>query len=453
MHLDLVGGLAGDMFIAALLDAFPQHQAAVAAAIETVSADMPVACALQACTDDGLTGRRFHVSAALSAGSAARSGSAALSRTACSATASPATAPIPFASPPAKSHSHATWAGIRRRLQDAPLPAAVIAHAIEIFQLLAAAEAAVHGIEVESVVFHEVGAWDSIADIVGAAALIEALRVSRWSASPVPLGGGRVATAHGVLPVPAPATARLLIGMTTIDDGVGGERVTPTGAAILRYLCPPSTCGTGAGRAEQTRSRKLIATGTGFGSRRLPRLSNHVRALCFEPLAESPAAAGASVPAARGIEVLEFEIDDQSGEDLAAGLDRLRAHGGVLDVTQAPVFGKKGRIMIHVQVLARTAQVDAVIDACFRETTTLGLRQRTVRGVGLDRHMRDVDIEGQRVRVKVADRPGGRTAKAESDDVLSHGCHAHRAALRRRAESEALDHPQPSDVCAELSDA
>ena len=444
VHLDLVGGLAGDMFIAALLDAFPQHEAAVATAIETVSsADMPVVCALQPCADGGLTGRRFHVSTALSGPSA--------SATASSAMASSGTSRIPLAAHAhPHAHAHASWAHIRRRLQHAALPAAVIAHAVEIFRLLAAAEASVHGIEEESVAFHEVGAWDSIADIVGAAALIEALGVSRWSYSPVPLGGGRVQTAHGVLPVPAPATARLLTGMTTLDDGVGGERVTPTGAAILRYLCPPSAGGAGAGRAEQARVRKLIASGTGFGSRRLPQLSNHVRALCFEP----PAAPPLGEPLlARGIEVLEFEIDDQSGEDLAAGLDRLRAHAGVLDVTQAPVVGKKGRIMIHVQVLARAALADAVIEACFRETTTLGLRQRTVRGVGLERHMHEVDIGGQRLRVKVADRPGGRTAKAESDDVLSQDCHAHRAALRRRAETEALTRAQLSGVCAQLSDA
>jgi uncharacterized protein (DUF111 family) len=144
--------------------------------------------------------------------------------------------------------------------------------------------------------------------------------------------------------------------------------------------------------------------------------------------------------------VLEFEIDDQSPEDLAAGLDRLRAHCGVLDVTQAPVFGKKGRIMIHVQVLARAAHADAVIEACFRETTTLGLRQRSVHGIGLPRHIHEVDVEGQRLRVKVADRPGGPTAKTESDDVSSHASHAHRASLRRRAESEALKLEHLSDA-------
>jgi uncharacterized protein (TIGR00299 family) protein len=414
VHLDLVGGLAGDMFIAALLDAFPTHESAVMGAIQSVSTASPLVCSLSLSKDDVLQGRQFRVSAAsgLSTGGLI--------------------AGIPFV-PAAHAHSHTSWADIRRRLEDAPLSPAVVGHAIEIFKLLAEAEACVHGVGIEEVAFHEVGAWDSVADIVGAATLIAALGVTHWTSSPVPLGSGRVTTQHGVMPVPAPATARLMMGMTTVDDGVPGERVTPTGAAILRYLCLPHACG-----AAPSRTRKLIASGVGFGSRRLPRLSNHVRALCFEPAAEAAAH--------RRIEVLEFEIDDQSSEDLAAGLDRLRNHVGVLDVTQAPVFGKKGRIMIHVQVLARAAQVESVIDACFRETTTLGLRQRTVHGIGLERRTHEVEVEGQRVRVKVAERPGGRTAKTESDDVLSHSNHACRSALRRRAESEALKLEPVSDA-------
>jgi uncharacterized protein (TIGR00299 family) protein len=397
------------MFIAALLDAFPKHEAAVSAAIQAVSSEYPVSCALLPHKDEVLQGRRFSVNAA-------------------AVTIRAVDLRVPFATG-VPSHSHTSWADIRRRLQAAPLTPALMEHAIGIFTLLAEAEAAVHGIAVEHVSFHEVGAWDSIADIVGAATLIHALGVSRWSTSPVPLGGGRVATAHGVLPVPAPATARLLTGMRTVDDGVGGERVTPTGAAILRYVCPPPEVDSRPPRAAPSRVRKLVATGTGFGTRSLGQISNHVRVLCFEPERDAPAP--------RRIEVLEFEVDDQSPEDLAAGLDRLRKHDGVLDVTQAPVFGKKGRIMIHVQVLARAAQAEAVIDACFRETTTLGLRQRTVQGIGLERHMREVEIEGERLRVKVAQRPGGRTAKAESDDLATHS-QARRAALRQRAESAAL---------------
>jgi uncharacterized protein (TIGR00299 family) protein len=315
---------------------------------------------------------------------------------------------------------------IRKRLRESALAAPVREHALGIFSLLAEAEGYVHGVDPSEVSFHEVGAVDSVADIVGAATLIDAVNAAAWTASAAPLGSGRVRTAHGLLPVPAPATIQLLLGMETLDDGIAGERVTPTGAAILRYLCGPESSRHGASSL-----RTLVGSGTGFGTRVLRGISNHMRVLCFEesrtPVAEQ-----------REISVLEFEIDDQSGEDLAAGLDRLRAHPGVLDATQSCVYGKKGRMMTHLQVLARQAHTQAVIDACFRETTTIGLRCRTVKAIGLDRTIEQVEVDGQRVRVKIVDRPGGRTAKAESDDVLRQANHDARAALRKRAEHAAL---------------
>jgi uncharacterized protein (DUF111 family) len=237
-----------------------------------------------------------------------------------------------------------------------------------------------------------------------------------------------------VLPVPAPATTRLLIGLPTIDDGVAGERVTPTGAALLRYLCPPPK----SPPSRMTDDRTLVATGIGFGTRKLAGLSNHVRVICFEPTA-------AAVGEER-IGVLEFEVDDQSGEDLALGLEQLRAHRAVLDVTQCAVFGKKGRMAVHVQVLASQSQLAEVIEACFRETTTLGLRHRTVRRIGLNRRFTTARIDHQSVRVKVADRPGGLTAKAEADDVAAHETHARRASLRSRAELDALKTAAGSDA-------
>ncbi len=403
IHLDLVGGLAGDMFIAALLDAYPQHESTVVQAIASVSGD-GVTCSLELHRDNVLQGRSFRVRKAVSGGS-----------------------------PMNKiAHEHATWADIRSRIERAALPETVRTHALAIFGLLADAEAAVHGVPPDKIEFHEVGAWDSLADIIGAATLIATLGASQWTTSPAPLGAGLVSTAHGMLPIPAPATTRLLLGMSTVDDGIPGERVTPTGAAILRYLCPPGGEHEGARLEPGRPARRLTASGTGFGTRLLPGRSNHVRILCFE--ADRPVAL-----AGRAIDVFEFEVDDQSGEDLATGLDRLRAHPAVLDVTQSPMFGKKGRMMMHVQVLARAHHLDEVADACFRETTTIGLRHRAVQGLGLERRMECVDVDGIALRVKVVERPGGRTAKTESDDVLRHADHAQRAALRLRAESRALE--------------
>ncbi len=298
-------------------------------------------------------------------------------------------------------------------------------HAISIFTHLAEAEAGVHGIPIVDVAFHEVGAWDSIADIVAAASLIVATGATSWSIGALPLGSGRVATAHGLLPVPAPATTILLRGFETVDDGIPGERVTPTGAAILRHLRESAG-------GPASRRRVLGRSGLGFGTRKPPGLSNCLRVLVFD---EVEATATGSH---RELAVIEFEVDDQSPEDLAMGLDRLRAHQDIFDVVQMPVFGKKGRMMMHVRALARVDAVEVAIAACFRETTTIGLRHHVVSGAALPRDVREVEVDGTKVRVKRVDRPGGRTAKAEADDAMAQETHARRATLRQRAERLAL---------------
>jgi pyridinium-3,5-bisthiocarboxylic acid mononucleotide nickel chelatase len=217
----------------------------------------------------------------------------------------------------------------------------------------------------------------------------------------------------------------LLEGFPTLDDGIPGERVTPTGAAILRHLC--------SGAAAPPGPRVLARSGIGFGSRILPGISNCVRALVFAPQAVTRQAG-----VHRTIAVIEFEVDDQSGEDLATGLDRLRTLAGVLDVVQMPVFGKKGRMMSHVRVLAAADALEAAVEACFRETTTIGLRHSLVDGRALDRQGVTVSVAGTPVRVKTAMRPGGPTAKAEADDALTREGHAERSGLRREAERIAL---------------
>lgn len=407
IHLDAIGGMAGDMFAAALLDAFPEHESGVLASIR--AAVRGAACELVAHNDGVLQGRRFVVAERGEVGAHAhhhdhghhhhdhRGG-----------------------------HDHRHWSEIRAGLIAADLDLAVRDHAIAIFGHLAEAEARVHGIPVADVAFHEVGALDSIADIVAAAHLAAATGATRWSVSAMPLGGGRVRTQHGLLPVPAPATALLLEGFATIDDGVPGERVTPTGAAILRHLC---------GAHERSPGpRTLTRSGIGFGTRSLPGLSNCVRALVFAEAEAGDRSGGRH----RDLAVIEFEVDDQSAEDLAMGLDRLRAHPDVFDAVQMPVFGKKGRMMTHVRLLARAEALEVVAEACFRETTTIGLRHRIVSGIALERTSRTVAVGGHDLRVKTVSRPGGATAKAEADDALAHEGHAARESLRRAAEQLAL---------------
>ena len=386
IHLDPLGGIAGDMFVAALVDLRPD----LAAGLQQVLARTPLLDGVTAevvdHSDGVLTGRRFLV----------RRGEA--------------------------DHGHAdiAWQEIRAALAEAPLDAATRDHAIAIFTHLAEAEAHVHATAPDDVHFHEVGAWDSIADIVSAAWLIGQLDATRWTIGALPLGGGRTRSAHGLLPVPAPATARLLEGFATIDDGISGERVTPTGAAIVRHLCAP--------RGSPRQARRLTGSAHGFGTRTLPGTSNCLRVLAFEAEAPAPWATDRVV-------VLECEIDDQTGEDLALAVDRLRAQDGVLDVIQAPVFGKKGRLMTHLRVLAAETAEDAVATAVFAETTTLGLRRTLVARRILTRETVTVEAGDRTMRVKHANRPGGRTAKVETDDLADVA--GSRARKRARRLSEA----------------
>ncbi len=389
IHLDPVGGIAGDMFAAAMLDYHRDWQKPLYETIRGcgLAADLDV-CALPH-NDGCLTGHRFEVKEPTQA----------------------------------DKHHHRHWRDLRQQLKNSALSTAVKQRALSIFQLLAEAEAAVHGSAVDDVAFHEVGAWDSIADIVAAAWLIEHSAATSWSCSPLPLGRGRVKSAHGLLPVPAPATALLIEGFPVFDDGFQGERVTPTGAAILKHLNPSF---------EPLRSPSLLlGRGYGFGTKTFPGLSN----VCLINVFDTQTSQSAD----DSVVVCQFEVDDQTPEDLAVGLDRLREFPGVLDVTQAPVFGKKGRIAMHIQVLGKLAQSDAILDQCLTETTTLGVRWHTVNRARLARSNHNHTLEGEQVRVKRTARPHGiKTRKVEMADLASTpGGHAGRE--QRRRDVHALD--------------
>ena len=276
--------------------------------------------------------------------------------------------------------------------------------------LLAGAEAHVHGTAVDDVHFHELGDWDSLLDVVAAGCIAANLDGAHWTASAPPLGGGVVRTAHGLLPVPAPATTFLLTGYPWRDDGIAGERVTPTGAAILRHLVPAAQC-----NARRDAGR-LVSVGCGAGTRALPGLPNIVRALVLErALAMGTADADADVVA-----ILEFDVDDMTGEEIATAADHLRAEAGVIDVSIGTRHGKKGRPLSDFRVLAQAHAVAALAQACFTETSTLGLRVREERRRVLPRAEVATELDGATVHVKVAQRPSGaRTGKAAHDDVAT----------------------------------
>lgn len=389
LHLDAIGGVAGDMFVASLTDAFPDLRPGLSAAVRAAGLPEEIRCAFEVHNDGVLSGSRFRVE-------------------------------IPERLVGHHAVGHTAFAEIKRRLESAALDDEVKQRAIDIFHRLAVVEAGIHGTRVEEVGFHELGGWDSIADMVGAAWLISQLKISSCSVSKLPLGSGRVKTAHGPLPVPTPAVSQLLAGYEFVDDGVGGERITPTGAAILCHLLA---------RQSGARAGRLGKSGYGFGTKRFSGISNVLRALVLEQT---------EIAANDRIGRITFEIDDQTPEDLAIGLDRVRAHEGVVDVLQSPTFGKKGRMLVQVQVLVHPAHLDAVCEVCLTETTTLGVRHEVLRRRTLTRTFSEVEVEGKMVRVKLAHRSQGVTAKPESDDMRSAGDQRQRAALRATAQARAL---------------
>lgn len=394
LHLDPVGGVAGDMFVAALVHGRPELELVVLDQLRRSGLPERHRTDFRGDRRGGIFGLRFSVE---------------------------------VENGPASGTLHE----ILERIAGSAMDEAVKRRASAIYRRLGEAEAAVHGVPPETVHFHEIADWDSYADIVAAASAIEALGPVTWSLGPLPLGSGTVRTRHGELPVPAPATARLLVGFPVRDDGLPGERVTPTGAAILAELAPASR--------PPSRPLRLLAAGHGLGSRDLPGKPNLLRVLVMA------AAAGAEVERDTGerVAVLRFEVDDQTAEDLALGLARLRGLRGVLDVCQWPVVGKAGRLAATVQVLCDPAASDAVAEACLTETTTLGVRIATVERRVLPRETVMIESEGRTVRVKRALRPdGSRTAKVELADVgAAGGDAAARARLRREAEARALGEP------------
>jgi hypothetical protein len=286
-------------------------------------------------------------------------------------------------------HEHRDYAEIRRLLKRARLDAEAKKLAEAIFERVAVAEAALHGTTVDKVAFHEVGAWDSIADIVGAAAAIAWLEPSTVTATPPALGSGIIHTAHGIMPVPAPATVAILRGLPVLAEGTG-ELTTPTGAAILAAVVqsfgsPPPM--------------RVLAQGFGAGTREHADRPNVLRVLLGETI-------GQALPASEG-EVVEIaaNIDDMNPQ-LAEPLMTALFVAGALDVWLTPIHMKKGRPAIQVSALCPCEALALVEEAFFANSTTIGLRRRVMQRTVLDRALAKVVTSYGEVRVKVAGRAG-----------------------------------------------
>jgi len=342
-YLDAFSGISGDMLVGALADA-GASQSAIADALASLETGAGVS--FEKVKRAGIAATKFHVSAP---------------ETSC----------------------HRDLEHILRMIEKAAVSGRVKRNASAVFRRLGEVEAAVHQVPVEKVHFHEVGAVDSIADIVGACVGFDLLGAETIVCSPLNLGSGTVRTEHGELPVPAPATAALVTGRPVYSKGPAVELTTPTGAALA------TTLASGFGVMPPMR---LERSGYGAGGRDFPDRANVLRVIFGE-------ATGAEE--ATTVSVLEANIDDSSPQVLAYASERLFA-GGALDVTMQPVEMKKNRPGVLLRVIAKPEQRDALADIIFRETSTLGLRIYEAERRVQSRRWVEVETAHGKVRMKIS---------------------------------------------------
>lgn len=359
-HIDPVAGVSGDMLLGALVDA--------GAPIDEVREDLARLAVdgwvveVQPVTRHGLTGLLATVDTTDTA-------------------------------------EHRAAGELTRIIAEAGLPEPVTRRAIAVIERIAAVEATIHGVAVTDVHLHEVGALDTIVDVVGVCSALHRLAVGSVTCGPLPTGSGTVMTAHGELPVPAPATLALLAGtgleLIFTDDPM--ELVTPTGAALVAEFATPA------------RGMSMTVSSLGYGFGRSTRLA---RANCCRVVLGGASDASATDRVVR----LGTTIDDQSPEALAvASSDLLDA--GALDVWSTPVVMKKGRLGSDVTVLCRIEDEARLVERLFDHTTTLGIRREVIERHVAAREFVVVDVDGQAIRVKVRRRAGVVIgAKPELDD-------------------------------------
>jgi uncharacterized protein (TIGR00299 family) protein len=387
LYFDCFAGAAGDMILGALLDAgvpFDELKRALGSlAVEgwDVSVDRVV--------KTGVTATKFrvheHAHAAPGAGSR-----------------EPGTV---------SHHKHHHLKHIVAAIERSALSDAGKAKAIKMFTRLGEAEAAIHGTTMEKVHLHEVGAVDSIIDIVGSVFALEWFKADKIVVSPINVGGGMVKVAHGVFPVPAPATVALLKGAPVYSSGIQSELLTPTGALILTEYAtefgpvPPMT---------------IDRVGYGAGDRELKETPNVVRVLVGESSVPSVSQAPSPKPqdhSAHRVVVLECEIDDMNPQIFGALMDRLYA-AGALEVFYVSVQMKKNRPGTLMTIVAAPDQREALTEIVFRESTTIGVRYQELSRVCLDREMVTIETPAGPVRFKVARRDGRVfNAQPEFDDL------------------------------------
>lgn len=380
-------GLAGDMLLAALLDA-GAPLAAVRAAIEAT----------------GLTGWELSAERVIDHGLGATRVQVRVS-----------------------DHTAERRAAELIELASAATPEPVAARAVAALRAIAEVEARIHGSDPESVHLHELGGHDTVVDVVGVAAALHALGVEDVVCAPLPLGTGRVRSAHGLIPAPAPATLALLEGAAVTGTDIPGETVTPTAAALLRAL---------GARFDPAPAMILRATGYGAGTRALADRPNVVAVTLGERLPGG--GVGEAGEFGEVVSLLETNLDDVTGEMLGHVIGRSLA-AGALDAWATPAVMKKGRPAYVLHVLTRPQDADRLQELVFVETGTLGVRRTTTTRAVVPRSFETVDLDGVSVRVK----RGPYGAKAEYDDLV---VAAERLGLPLRAVAENVLRRSPGSL-------
>ena len=284
-------------------------------------------------------------------------------------------------------HAHRDFRVIRALIEGADLPERAAARAVEAFRRLAVAEGAVHGVEPEEVTFHEVGAVDSIVDIVGSCVALELLDASSVTCGPLPMGTGTVRAAHGALPVPGPATLEVLKGSKVRWTEEPRETTTPTGAALMSAF-------TGGRFTDAAPPMTPRSVGYGAGRARLEHAPNLLRAVVGE--VEGPA---------EDLVLLEANVDDATGEILGAATERLLA-AGAPDAWLEPIFMKRGRGAYKLCALAQRTDGERLARLLMRETGTLGVRHLDIGRTVAERRHVTVDLHYGRCRLKIGSLDG-----------------------------------------------
>jgi pyridinium-3,5-bisthiocarboxylic acid mononucleotide nickel chelatase len=373
IHLDPIGGISGDMFISAMIDADPSLKNAAKDLSRKLIKDIKLT--IKKSKSNHISGTRFIVNLSSE-----------------------------------NNNHHRTYNNIKDIIAKSSLSITTKEISLSLFQKLALAEAEVHGIELNEVSFHELGAWDSIIDNVIAAFIINKYEKKynvSWSCSPVPIGKGIVHTAHGNLSIPAPATSLLLNGIAIIDDGIEGERTTPTGAAIISHINPYPNIS-----SAETGNLNIYKQGIGIGTKKFKTIPNILRILIFKEAKKLIKNSKNEV-----ISQINFDIDDQSPEDLALSLNIISKDKNVIDIVQHPIVGKKGRVTINVKLLCKVQSTEDIIEQIFNETSTIGVRHLIVGRYILERKIDKIS----HFNIKKTKRPSGKiTKKVESNDLKNY---------------------------------